>query len=405
MKYNKEIPKNSSLLPFKPFMHDSLIRVGGRIKHADLPFNIKHQIITHHKHRIASLILRDIHERYMHTGRHHILSLSREHYWISKGCSLGRKIASSCLTCKRRVAKPVAPLMADLPTERLSIKQQPFTYTGVDYFGPIYVKFSKKTRSNQAIAKRYGVIFTCLTVRAVHIELASDLTTEVFLLTLRRFIARRGKPKEILSDNGSNFIGADRQLREALGKLGQRKIYNDLSSQNIIWKFNAPLSPWKGGAWESMVKLTKKAMKAVMKDRTYHEESLITLLCEIEAMLNSRPLLPCSNDPSDFDALTPNDFIIEKFDNFAPGDFNEDDISSRKKFKSVQSYSNEFWRRFIKEYITSLNKRTKWFRDQRNFEVGDLVLIHQNNIPRSHWPLGRITKFFLQTTTLCDRLK
>ena len=182
--------------------------------------------------------------------------------------------------------------------------------------------------------------------------------------------------------------------REDLGKLGQRKIYNDLSSQNIIWKFITPLSPWKGGAWESMVKLTKKAMKAVMKDRTYHEESLITLLCEIEAMLNSRPLLPCSNDPSDFDALTPNDFIIKKFDNFAPGDFNEDDISSRKKFKSVQSFSNEFWRRFIKEYITSLNKRTKWFRDQRYFEVGDLVLIHQNNIPRSHWPLGRITKAF-----------
>ena len=98
------------------------------------------------------------------------------------------------------------------------------------------------------MAKRYGVIFTCLTVQAVHIELTSDLITEIFLPTLRHFIARRGKPKEIFSDNGSNFIGADRELREALGKLGQRKIYNDLSSQNIIWKFNTPLSPWKGGA-------------------------------------------------------------------------------------------------------------------------------------------------------------
>ena len=351
MKYNKEIPKNSSLLPFKPFTHESLIRVGGRTKHVDLPFNIKHQIIIHHKHRIACLILRDIHERYMRTGRHHILSLSREHYWISKGCSLARKIVSSCFTCKRRVVKPIAPLMADLPIERLSIKQQPFTYTSVDYFGPIYAKFLRNTRSNQPIAKRYRVIFTCFTVRAVHIELASDLTTYVFLLTLRRFIACSGKPKEVLSDNGSNFIGADRELREALDKLGQCKIYNDLSSQNIVWKFNTPLSPWKGGTWQSMVKLTKKAMKAVMKDGIYLEESLITLLCEIEAMLNSRPLLPCSNNPSDFDAMSPNDFIIKKFNNFAPSDFNEDDISSRKKFKSVQSYSNEFWRRFIKEYI------------------------------------------------------
>ena len=170
----------------------------------------------------------------MHTGIHHILSLSREHYWITKGCSLARKIVSSCFTCKRRVVKPVAPLMADLTTERLSIRQQPFTYTRVDYSGPIYVKLSRKTRSNQAIAKRYGVIFTCLTVRAVHIELAADLTTDVFLLTLRRFIARRGKPKEILSDKASNFIGADRELREALENLGQCKIYTNLSSQNII---------------------------------------------------------------------------------------------------------------------------------------------------------------------------
>ena len=182
-------------------MRESLIRVGGRTKHADLPFNIKHQIINHHKHRTASLILRDIHERYMHTGRHHILSLSREHYWIYKGCSLARKIVSSCFTFNRRVVKPVAPLMANLSTERLSIKQQSFTYTGVDYSGPIYVKFSRKTRSNQAIAKSHGVIFTCLTVQAVHIELALCLTTEVFLLTLRCFIARRRKPKEILIDN------------------------------------------------------------------------------------------------------------------------------------------------------------------------------------------------------------
>ena len=195
---------------------------------------------------------------------------------------------------------------------------------------------------------------------------------------MRRFVARRRKPKEILSDSGSNFIEADRELREALNKLGQRKIYNDLSSQNIIWKFDTPLSPWKGGAWESMVKLTKKEIKAVMKDRTYHEESLITLHCKIEAMLSSRTLLPCSNDPSDFDALTPNDFMVDfivnfivNFDNFATGDLNDNNISSRKKIKSVQSYSNKFWRRFIKEYITSLNKQTKWFRDQRNFEVSD----------------------------------
>ena len=160
----------------------------------------------------------------MHTGRHHISSLSREHHWICKGSFIARKIVSSCFTCKRGVVKPVVPLMTDLPTEKLSIKQQPFAYTGVDYTDPIYVKFSRKTRRNQAIAKRYEVIFTCLTVRTVHIELASNLTTDAFVLTLRCFIVHRGKSKEILSNNGLNFIGADRELREALDKLGQCKI-------------------------------------------------------------------------------------------------------------------------------------------------------------------------------------
>ena len=145
MKYNKAIPKNSFLLSFKSFVHESLIGVGDRIKCRDLPFNIKNQIIIHHKHRLASLILRDIHEKYLHTGRHHIFSLSREHYLISKGCSVASKIVSSCFTCKWRVVKPLAPLMADLPTERLSIKQQPFSYTGFDYFGLIYIKCLKKT--------------------------------------------------------------------------------------------------------------------------------------------------------------------------------------------------------------------------------------------------------------------
>ena len=112
-------------------MHESLIRVGGCIKHADLLFNIKHHIIIHHKYRRASLMLRDIHERYTNTVRHHILSLSREHCWISTECSLARKTVSSYFTCKQRVITPVAPLMADLPTE-LSIKQQPFTYTGIE---------------------------------------------------------------------------------------------------------------------------------------------------------------------------------------------------------------------------------------------------------------------------------
>ena len=154
--------------------------------------------------------------------------------------------------------KPSEPQMADLPKERLGLREQAFTYTGVDFFGPMIVKLSKKTRSNQATAKRYGAIFTCLTVRAVHLELAGDLSTDAFIMALRRFQARRGRPKLIWSDNGTNFVGANNELKTLINSLDQTTIQKELSVQGIEWKFNPPASPWMDGVWESMVKLKKR---------------------------------------------------------------------------------------------------------------------------------------------------
>ena len=139
-------------------------------------------------------------------------------------------------------------------------------------------------------------------------DLASDLSTDIFILALRRFIARLGKPKEILSDDGTSFIAADRVLRQAIQDLNQSKIQTLLSNCRIVWKFNPPVSPWMSESWESLIKLSKRALKTVTNDKTYHDESLITILCEIECILNSRLLLPCSDDPNDFEALTLNIF-------------------------------------------------------------------------------------------------
>ena len=257
----------SNILSLKPELDENIIRIGGRIRHAELPFDFKHPIILSGKHMISKLILLDLHLKNLHSGREYILSLSRDKFWITKGKKLGKSIIQNCFICKRQNVKPKAPIMSDLPKERLSFNEKPFTHTGIDYFGPINVKLTRKTRSNQATHKRYGALFTCLTTRAVHLELASDLSTDIFILAFGGSTAHRGKPKEILSDNGTNFIGADRDLGQAIQDLNQSKIQTLTSSCGIVWKFNPPVSPWMGGSWESLIKLSERTLKTVTNDK------------------------------------------------------------------------------------------------------------------------------------------
>ena len=234
--------------------------------------------------------VQDIHERQFHVGREHTLALLRQQFWILRRKSFVRRIINKCLLCKRRRAKPTVPVMASLPRERLALCQPP-------YFGPISVK-----RGRVAV-KRWGCIFTCLTTRAVHLEVAGDLSTDSF--TLRRFRGRRGDPKTIRSDNGTNFVGANRELGEALKSLSQERISGELAQENIAWYFNPPSSPHMGGIFESMVKQVKRPMKTVINDQVLPEETLHTVLVETEAIVNSRPLTPVSDDPNDYEALTP----------------------------------------------------------------------------------------------------
>ena len=156
----------------------------------------------------------------------------------------------------------------------------------MDYFGSIVIKSSRRTRLNPASAKRHGVLFTFLTTRAVHLELAHDMSTDVFLLALHRCIPRRGFIKVLRSDNGSNYIGAKKELKEALKQLNHNKIIDAMSRQNIEWKFNPPISPWMGGVWEFLVKSVKRALRLSTGDRAFTEDFLTTFLCEVESVIN-----------------------------------------------------------------------------------------------------------------------
>ncbi|XP_057299494.1 uncharacterized protein LOC130630114 [Hydractinia symbiolongicarpus] len=375
-------------------MQINLIRVGGRIGLIDIPFESKHQMIISPKHYIARLIIQHIHHTNFHVGQNATLALSRQNIWIPTGKSYVKNLINAWTYCKSKKVKPMSPLMGDLPIDRFAVGEPSFNRSGVDYFGPMIVKRSKRTRPSSGTVKRYGALFTCMTSRAVHIELAGDLSTDSFILALRRFISRRGNPKTITSDNGTNFVGANRELRELVTNLNETKLRKKLTENSIEWKFNPPFSPWMNGAMESMVKITKRALKAIVRDRVFTEEELRTFFTEVEATINSRPLISSSSDADDYQALTPNHFLIGRASQNTPVDSVFTDLDDPKRWRAVQAASKMFWNRWRKEYLPSLTTRAKWNTNDDQIKEEDLVIVRDQNVLKNHWPLG-LAKIFL----------
>ena len=277
--------------------------------------------------------------------------------------------------------------MADLPADRVTTGKPPFTSVGVDCFGLFFVK---NGRSN---AKRYGVLFTCLSIRAVHIEVVSSLDTDSFLNALRRFVARRGQPEEIRSDNGTNFVGANHELRKAIKAWNQDKINEFLVQRNVRWTFNPPKASHHGGAWERCIRTVRKVLNALTNEQVLDDERLTTLMCEVEAIVNNRPITKVSDDPKDLEALTPNHLLLlRKGLECPPAVFSSNDLYLRRKWRQVQYLADLFWKRWTKEYLPCLQQRQKWSKIQRNFSVGDIVLVADENAPRNTWPLGRVVE-------------
>ena len=222
-------------------LQDGILRVGGHLSKAAMPQEAKHPDILSKSSPIANLILQHIHQEVGHCGRNYMLAVLREKYWIPQANSAVRRIISKCTVCRRLNAKAGRQKMADLPEDRLQPDQPPFTNVGVDFFGPFEIK------RGRSLIKRYGVIFTCLTVRAVHIEIAHSLDTDSCINAIRRFICRRGQVKILRSDNGTNFVAAEKELRKALENLDQTKIQNTMTEKGIKWIFNTPAASHQGG--------------------------------------------------------------------------------------------------------------------------------------------------------------
>ncbi|XP_050494476.1 uncharacterized protein LOC126875568 [Bombus huntii] len=377
-----------------PFLDkDGMLRVGGRLSHSPMPFNQKHPIILP-KSSVTALIIEHEHLLNLHTGTQATLYALRRSYWPIDGRSQVWSTLKKCVRCCRANPPPVDYIMGDLPAARIT-ESRPFTNVGIDYCGPFYIK-ERKDRNRLKI-KVYVVIFVCLAVKAVHIELVSDLTSEAFIAALRRFIARRGFCGTIYSDNGTNFVGANNELRELRNLLQsddhKAQVQSFLADRRIEWHFIPPNSPHFGGLWEAAVKSFKRHLRRVAGNELLTFENLNTLIIEIESILNSRPLTPISSDPNDLLVLTPGHFLIgDSLTSFRERDFRDTPSNRLSCWQHIQKLKQHFWRRWHREYLNELHIRNKWNKGSHDIREGTIVLLREDNVPPMQWPLGRIIK-------------
>ncbi|XP_069961860.1 uncharacterized protein [Bactrocera oleae] len=315
----------------------------------------------------------------------------RSNYWVPRLRSLLRNVIASCGVCRLNKAAPVAPKMGLLPVDRLTPYVRPFSYTGLDYFEPLTVTVRRSTE------KRWVALFTCLTVRAVHLELAHDLSTDSCIIAIRNFVNRRGTPLRIRSDNGKNFVGADREAKRFKEVFDRVRLQSELSQKNIQWVFNSPFNPSEGGAWERMVQCVKRVLCHTLKEVAPREHTLNSFLIEAENIVNSRPLthLPITADQEQ--PITPNDFILGAA-NVAHTPIVDTDLEktsvSRKQWRIARQLRDHFWNRWITEYLPTLTRRVKWCQRTKPMKAGDLVFICDPNVPRRECCRGKVERVY-----------
>ncbi|KAJ8031579.1 hypothetical protein HOLleu_24812 [Holothuria leucospilota] len=386
-----KLTKGNKLMTLNPYVDcEGILRVGGRLQHAQLSKRAMHPAILPKGHHVTGLIINHYHLQCNHQGRHITLgTLRNEGYWVIGGQRQISKLLQDCVTCIRLRGKFQEQIMASLPEERVS-EAPPFTFVGVDVFGPFAIN-SRRTRASTSQPKRWAALFTCMVTRGVHIEVLESMDSSCFINALRRFFAVRGPARQIRSDCGSNFVGACNEIGRHLGDKEPIKRY--LLSHHCEWVFNPPHASNMGGAWERMIGIARRILDAILRDVKASQlthEVFTTLMAEVAAIINSRPLLPDCNVPELPLNLSPNMLLTMKSSQVTAPDgvFNHKDLL-RSQWRRVQHLSNMFWEKWRKEYLPLLQSREKWKRPKRNLRVGDIVLVKQE-VHRNFWPLGKV---------------
>lgn len=386
---------SSKILTLSPFIcGDGLLRVGGRLQNAKMGFNNMHPILLPHDHHITKLIITKTHRETLHGGLKITLATLRQQYWVPNARTTIRQIIHRCVTCHRYAAHRREQLMSPLPSTRV-MESRAFTHTGVDYAGPFNLRLS--THRGRGTYKGFVAVFVCMATKAVHLEVASDMSTKSFIAAFKRFTSRRGQCSNLYSDNGTNFVGANRELKtnfdDAMAELSSAAA-ELLANQDTTWHFIPANSPHFGGLWEAAVKSFKYHLKRIINQTIMTYEEFATLLTSIEAILNSRPLCQLSSDPNDVEALTPGHFLIGGPLNAVPEPSLLDIENNRlTRWQLHVKMHQDFWRAWSKEYLNELQRRPKKCTTPReNLQVDDIVLIKDDRLPPANWMLARIIR-------------
>ncbi|EZA52947.1 hypothetical protein X777_07643, partial [Ooceraea biroi] len=303
------LSEKSPILALRLFLdRDGILRVGGRLGRASIPLAQQHPILLA-SHPLVRLIVEQAHRRALHAGLQLTLGTARQDFWIIRARSLVRSVVHRCVVCVRNRAVIPSQLMGELPAVRVSAPTRCFVHTGLDYAGPVHVRAS--AGRGIVTRKAYIALFICLATRAVHLELVSDYSTTAFLSAFTRFCSRRGLPNSVYSDNGTTFVGADREMTLAYrNALQDPDFLNSTASDKVSWHFVPPSAPHFGGLWEAEIKSVKHHLRRVLGSHTLTYEEFTTLLYKVEACLNSRPIAPLNDSIDDFEFLTPGHFLV-----------------------------------------------------------------------------------------------
>lgn len=389
---------NGSLKPLHPFLDgEGILRVGGRIENSTVKFSQKHPIVLPKESRITDLIINHEHLRLLHAAPRLLLSSLNQKYWIVNAYKHVKKLVHKCLLCFRMKADCARQLMGSLPPERITACRS-FQKVGIDFAGAFQIKNSSIRRAVQS--KGYVCVFVCFVTKAVHLELTSDISTANFLACFKRFIARRGLPTDIFCDNGGCFRGAKNELTRLYelqnSQAHQTQVQNFATQQGIAFHFTPSYSPVFAGLAEAAVKSMKFHLKRILQNYVLTYEQFNTVLCQIEAVLNSRPLLPVvADDVNDFSYLTPGHWLIGTALTSFPERNVVDLPTNRIKFWDLcNKIKTQFWNVWHKYYLNTLQCRPKWRDSMPNVKEGNLVILREPNSPPLSWPMARIVKVY-----------
>ncbi|XP_008182965.1 uncharacterized protein LOC103309405 [Acyrthosiphon pisum] len=384
LKKGNDVGRKSKLKGLSPYLEDGLILVGERLGYAQIPERQKHPIVLPNGHRVSKLIFESKHRELLHCGPQSLLADIRRVYWPIKGRITARSVISKCVRCARAKPQFAQPLMGQLPRQRVNVSP-PFAVTGVDFAGPLIVRSGVRRIVG---TKAWISLFVCFSTRAIHLEVVENLSSGAFVAALRRFMAQRGRCVKIYSDNGTNFVGAQKELNIPI-----HQSIPVIAKEGVEWHFNPPSAPHFGGLWESAVKSAKHHLTRMLGEAKLTIGELNTLLCQIEACLNSRPITPMGHDPSEPEALTPAHFLIGRPITLMPEvDLTQENPGGMRRWKYVQHLSQTFWKRWHAEYLPQMQVRGKWITKKGPLKIDDIVIIKEDHVPPTKWKLGRVIK-------------